>query len=73
MSDLSHSGEVVRYLVGFWAFLLSPDYRAGRMQAWRLSRGSARALLALDAAVTTFIGVGLPAFLGLVVLTATRR
>ena len=60
LADLGDAGEVLRYLLGFWAFLLSPSYRSSTLRAWRDSDRHQRLWMLLDGAVSTLIGVGIP-------------
>jgi hypothetical protein len=63
VADLGDSGEVLRYLVGFWAFLFSPEYRAEVLHRWREAAGGTRILMGIEGVVTTTVGVGLPLLL----------
>lgn len=60
LADLGDAGEVLTYVVGFWAFLFSPKYRARTLHAWRHADRARRAWMVLDGAVATLIGLGLP-------------
>jgi len=60
MADLGDAGEVLTYLVGFWAFLFSPRYRARTRDAWRHAGRAQRGWMVLDGVVATLIGLGLP-------------
>jgi hypothetical protein len=60
LADLGDTGEVLRYLVGFWAFLLSPRYRDRSLRAWRDSDRNQRLLLLVEGFVATLVGVGVP-------------
>lgn len=50
--------------LGFWAFLFSPTYRARVLRAWHEAGWPKRSLMVLDSAVAIIVGVGLPLFLG---------
>ena len=60
MADLGDSGEILTYLVGFWAFLLSPRYRGRTLDAWRHADRRQRGWMVLDGVVATLVGLGLP-------------
>jgi hypothetical protein len=60
MADLGDAGEILTYLVGFWAFLLSPRYRARTLHAWRRAGRGQRGWMMLDGVVATLVGLGLP-------------
>jgi len=60
LADLGDSGEVLRYLAGFWSFVFSPKRRGEALRAWRQASGSSRALMTLEAAGATIFGVGVP-------------
>ena len=60
MADLGDTGEVIRYLVGFWAFLFSPRYRTEVLRRWRDAGKGTRSLMVLEGLVATIAGVGLP-------------
>ena len=63
MADLGDAGEALRYLIGFWAFLVSPSYRQAALRTWRAAGWGQRSLLLLEVVVTTAVGLGLPVFL----------
>ncbi len=63
MADLGDAGEILTHLVGFWAFLLSPKYRAQTLSQWRQGGRVERAWMTLDGAVATLVGLGLPLLL----------
>lgn len=60
LADLGDTGEVLRYLVGFWAFLLSPRYRDSTLRAWRDGDRTQRLWMLLEGVVATLLGVGIP-------------
>jgi len=60
MADLGDAGEILTYLVGFWAFLFSPKYRARTLHAWRHASPGQRGWMMLDGVVATLAGLGLP-------------
>lgn len=60
MADLGDTGDALRYLIGFWAFLLSPSYRQAALRAWRDAGAGQRGLLLLEGAIATAVGLGLP-------------
>lgn len=60
LADLGDTGEVVWYLVGFWAFLLSPKYRTTALAKWRQAGTGTRSLMIIDGVVATIVGLGLP-------------
>ncbi len=60
MADLGDAGEILAYLVGFWAFLFSPKYRARTLHAWRQAGRGQRVWMMLDGVVATLAGLGLP-------------
>lgn len=63
MADLGDAGEILAHLVGFWAFLFSPKYRARTLAQWRQGGRAERAWMTLDGAVATLVGLGLPLLL----------
>lgn len=60
LADLGDAGEILAYLVGFWAFLLSPKYRARTLHTWRNAGRAQRGWMLLEGAVATLVGLGLP-------------
>jgi hypothetical protein len=60
VADLGDAGEVLRYLVGFWAFLFSPQYRTDVLHRWRHAGKGTRSLMVIEGLVATIVGVGLP-------------
>jgi hypothetical protein len=60
MADLGDTGEILRYLVGFWAFLLSPRYRVRTLHACRHAGRGQRGWMILEGVVATLVGLGLP-------------
>lgn len=60
LADLGDAGEVMRYLVGFWAFLFSPKYRASVQHRWRHAGLGTRSLMVVEGLIATTVGVGLP-------------
>jgi hypothetical protein len=60
MADLGDAGEVFGYLVGFWAFLFSPKYRAATVRSWREAGWGKRSLMLLEGSIATIVGLGLP-------------
>jgi hypothetical protein len=73
VADLGDTGEALRYLIGFWAFLVSPTYRATALRTWRGASTGQRSLLILEGAVATAVGLGLPALLAWFLWTTVRR
>ena len=63
MADLGDTGEALRYLIGFWAFLLSPTYRRAALRTWRDAGAGQRSVLLLEGAIATAVGLGLPVLL----------
>lgn len=63
MADLGDAGEVVGYLVGFWAFLFSPKYRAATLRGWGEAGWGKRSLMLLEGSIATLVGLGLPLLL----------
>ena len=63
LADLGDAGEVVRHLVGFWAFLFSPKYRTSVLDRWRHAGAGTRSLMVVEGLVATIVGVGLPLLL----------
>lgn len=64
MADLGDTGEAFRYFVGFWGFVLSPRYRTATVLRWQQGAPSARALMILEGAIATTVGLGLPVLIG---------
>lgn len=62
MPDLAGIGELLRHLLGFWAFLFSSRFRARCLDACRDASFGMRVVHAIEATVATAIGLGLPAF-----------
>jgi uncharacterized membrane protein HdeD (DUF308 family) len=60
LADLGDAGEILAYLVGFWAFLFSPAYRARTLNTWRHADRAQRGWMVLDGVVATLVGLGLP-------------
>jgi hypothetical protein len=60
MADLGDAGEVLRYFVGFYAFLFIPKYRAGTIERWGKAGSGTRAVMILEGTVATIVGVGVP-------------
>ncbi|MGH7629502.1 MAG: hypothetical protein ACREOF_08925 [Gemmatimonadales bacterium] len=60
------------YIVGFWAFLFSPTYRAHVLRTWHAAGWPKRGLLLLDGVVAIIVGVGLPLFLGWLLVAELR-
>lgn len=73
MADLGDTGEALRYVIGFWAFLLSPTYRKAALRAWRDAGAGQRSLLLLEGTVATAVGLGLPVLLAWLVWTKLHR
>ena len=48
------------YLFGFWAFLLSPKYRANTFHKWRRAGRGMRSMMILEGVIATLVGLGLP-------------
>jgi len=63
VADLGDAGEVVGYLVGFWAFLFRPNYRAATLRSWREAGWGKRSLMLLEGGIATIVGLGLPLLL----------
>jgi hypothetical protein len=72
VADLGDAGEVFRYLVGFWAFLVSPSYRRAALRRWREADWGQRSLLLLEGVIATAVGFGLPALLAWLAWTELR-
>lgn len=51
---------MLRYLVGFWAFLFSPKYRANTLRRWGQAGWGQRSLVILEGVIATGVGLGLP-------------
>jgi hypothetical protein len=60
LADLGDAGDVVRYLVGFWAFLFSPKYRTGALHRWHHASPGTRSLMVIEGLIATIVGVGIP-------------
>jgi hypothetical protein len=60
VADLGDAGEILGYVVGFWAFLFSPRYRARTLHSWRHADRAQRGWMMLDGVVAMLIGLGLP-------------
>ena len=60
LADLGDAGDVVRYLVGFWAFLFSPKYRTSALHRWRHAGAGTRSLMVIEGLIATIVGMGLP-------------
>ena len=60
MAGLGDAGEVLRYVVGFWAFLFSPKYRATTLRTWRQAGWGTRSMMVLEGGIATLVGLGLP-------------
>lgn len=56
-------------MVGFWAFLFSPKYRARTLHTWRHADRAQRGWMALDGMVATLIGFGLPLLIAWLVVS----
>jgi len=69
MFELLDAVEGAGYLLGFWAFVFSPTYRAQVLARWRAAKPSTRIRLALNGIIATAIGVALPAVVLWIVLT----
>jgi len=67
--ELLETAETAGYLLGFWGFLFSSRYRAQVLARWRAAGPSRRAQLGLEGAISTAIGVGIPAIIIWVVRT----
>lgn len=73
MADLGDAGEILRYTVGFWAFLFHRGYRNRTLRRWRDAGAGARGLMVLEGVVTTLIGLGLPLLLGWILVGALKQ
>jgi hypothetical protein len=62
--------EALGYLVGFWAFIFSPRYRATVLAQWRDGRWLERGFLLLDGIIATAAGLILPLGLDWLVVKA---
>jgi hypothetical protein len=51
---------VLRYVLGFWAFLFSPKYRTSTLQRWHHAGSGMRSMMNLEGVIATFVGLGLP-------------
>ena len=69
MADLGDAGEALRYLAGFWAFCFSPKYRAAAAQRWSAATLGGRAIMFMEGTVATLFGLGLPLWLGWLLLS----
>lgn len=49
--------EFLGYFIGFWAFLLSPRFRASTLERWRGRSSFGHFFTALDIFVSTFCGL----------------
>jgi hypothetical protein len=63
LADLGDAGEAIRYLIGFWAFLFSPKYRAGVLRRWHHADEGTRSLMVIEGLVATVVGLALPLFI----------
>jgi hypothetical protein len=70
---LDHVGEALTILIGAWRFLLSRSCRERKLVEWRraLSTPSGKAIVAAEILTAVVIGVLLP--LWLILLVVTRR
>jgi hypothetical protein len=60
LADLGDAGEVLRYVIGFWAFLFSPKYRSNTLRTWRHAGRGTRSMMVLEGGIATLVGLGLP-------------
>ena len=73
MPDLADAGEVLTYLLGFWAFLFNAKFRARCLQTWATASPRMRLLHGLEAVIATVVGLGVPALLAWLIATGLGR
>jgi hypothetical protein len=54
--DMSHAGEAISYLLGFWLFIFSRTFRKQRMEQWQAAALGGKIVWLIESAFATVLG-----------------
>jgi hypothetical protein len=54
---MSHAGEAISYLLGFWLFIFSRSFRQRRMERWHAAGFGGKLVWLVESAFATVLGL----------------